>query len=850
MNVTPFDVLPRLPEKLEPLRAIAFNLCYVWNWEAVRLFIRMDPDFWDKTYQNPALMLSRLPQRKFDELAADEGFIANMRRVNEQLRSYMEAPTWFHRSHPDLGGHVFAYFSCEFGIDVSMPIYSGGLGALAGDHLKSASDLGLPMVAVGLLYREGYHSQYLTADGWQQEAYPINDWYNMPVVRACDREGRAVRARVELAGREVAFEVWRVQVGRVPLFLLDTDLPDNPSEDRDITKRLYVGDRDMRLRQEVLLGIGGMRALAALGYEPSVCHMNEGHSAFLAVERVRQIMEKYKLSREEAREVLRASTVFTTHTPVPAGNERFSAESVRTYLGRHAEGIGMSVSEFLDLGRDKPGEKDEEFCMTTFAMRFAAHLNGVSRLHGEVSQKMWSHLWPGLPIEEVPIGAVTNGIHTHSWLSHDLAELLGRYFGPKFHEDPMDFSVWKRVYEIPDSELWRSRETRRDRLVWFARKRLKKQLIRRGASSHLLQQAEQMLDPDALTIGFARRFAAYKRATLLLQDPARLRAILNDPKRPVQVIVAGKAHPNDTAGKELIKELVHFIRQEGFRNRIVFIEDYDINVARYMVQGADVWLNTPRRPLEASGTSGMKAAANGGLHLSTYDGWWCEGYDPEVGWALGSGGEVYDTPENEDKVESSTLYDILENEVVPLFYDRGKDGLPHRWIARVKRSMAEIGAQFNTHRMVADYVDRYYVRAGRKFGELTAGGQERAKDLAAWHGHIRKHWGEIRVEDVRSDARGTLGVGDSLEVSARVRLGGLRPEDVEIQLYFGHLSSPGQLAGGRGLRMEPDPPEGEVFTYRGRIPCETSGRCGYTVRVLPRHPDLMHPYEPGLILWA
>ena len=850
MKVTHFDVLPRLPKALEALREIAFNLWYSWNWEAVRIFIRMDPEFWEKTYQNPSLMLGRIPQERLEELAKDDSFVADMKHVHKQFKAYMDSSSWFEQAHPEFAGCKIAYFSTEYGIDVSLPIYSGGLGVLAGDHLKSASDLGLPLAAVGLLYREGYLSQYLTPDGWQQEAYPINDWYNMPVERACAKQGKPICAQIELAGQPVAFEIWRVQVGRISLYLLDTDLPENPPEHRAITKRLYDGDRDMRLRQEILLGVGGMRALTALGIEPTVCHMNEGHSAFMAIERIRQLMERYGMNLAEARELVWATTVFTTHTPVPAGNERFAPGIVKHYFASYVEKMGISWDEFLSLGRENPANPKEEFCLTVLALHHAAYCNGVSKLHGQTSRRMWNVLWPELPAEEVPIASTTNGIHTRSWLSHDMAELFDRYLGPRFQEEPMDFSVWDRVAMIPDGEMWRTHERRRERLVWFARKRLRQQLKHRGVSAHLVEQAEQTLDPEALTIGFARRFSSYKRATLILREPERLRALLNDPKRPVQIVFAGKAHPLDTQGKQLLKDLIHFVRGEGFRNRIVFIEDYDINVARYLVQGADVWLNTPRRPLEASGTSGMKAAANGALHLSTYDGWWCEGYTPEVGWVIGSG-EVYDTPENQDEVEGSTLYDILEEEVIPLFYERGPDGLPRRWIAKMKQTTQKIGSFFNTHRMASDYLKHYYLEASAKYGDLTADSQARAKALAKWRSRVRQHWKEIRIESISSNAEDSLAVGETLDVVAHVRLGGLPPEDVEVQLYHGGLATAGEIAEGQTVKLSADDKASDgVYIYRGSIPCRASGRRAFAVRVLPYHADLVHPFEPKMIRWG
>ena len=849
MRIRPYNVLPRLPKELEPLREIAYNVWFSWNWRAVELFIRMDAEYWEKTYQNPALMLGIIPQERFEELARDDSFIATMNRVYAEFQDYMSAKTWFQKTYPNSVPNTLAYFSMEYGIDVGLPIYSGGLGVLAGDHLKSASDLGLPLVAVGLLYREGYLKQYLNADGWQQEAYPRNDWYNMPVTLATDASGKPVRGQIELGSERVLFEIWKVQVGRLPLYLLDTDLEENRPEHRAITTRLYTGDRDMRVRQEILLGIGGMRALQALGIEPAVCHMNEGHSAFLALERTRQIMERRHLTRPEAWEVVWASTVFTTHTPVPAGNERFAQDLLQRYLREYVQKMGIGWDEFMAMGREDPANPGEDFGLTLLALHHSAHCNGVSRLHGHVSRALWQSLWPQLPTEDVPIGHVTNGIHTRSWLSHDMADLLDRYFGPRFVDEPTDHSIWERVEHIPDAELWRTHERRRERLVWFARKRLRQQALRRGAPPHVVAESEQLLDPEALTIGFARRFAEYKRGTLIMRDPERLHKLLNHADRPVQLIIAGKAHPSDNAGKQLIRELVHFVRRDEFRNRIVFLEDYDINVARYLVAGCDVWLNTPRRPLEASGTSGMKAAANGALNLSTLDGWWPEGYDPEVGWVIGHG-EVYDSAEEQDAVESGALYEILEQEVVPLFYDRSRGDMPRRWIARMKRSMERIGAYFNTHRMVADYVRQYYLHAGDAYAKLAGDGQGAAKDLAAWRNRLHQNWPAVRIESVDSNIDPALHVGDNIKVTARVRLGALKPDEVQVELYHGALATEGQIEEGLRTRMSCVETRDGVCIYATEAPCTRSGRRGFAVRVLPHHADLIHPFEPRTVIWG
>ena len=851
MHIRSFKVLPRIPERLKPLQEMAFNMWFSWNWEAVRLFSRLDIEIWNRSYQNPVYMLGLISQERLDAVLKDDSFLASMDRVYADFRRYLEANTWFDQTHGKAKNNVVAYFSAEYGVDEGLPIYSGGLGILSGDHLKSASDLGIPLVAVGLLYRQGYFQQYLNRDGWQQEFYPENDWYNMPVHLERDAGGDPLRVVVEMAGHNVTAQIWRVQVGRVPLYLLDTNIPENAALDRVITAQLYGGDRDMRIRQEILLGIGGIRALAALGIEPAVCHMNEGHSAFLALERMRHFMQVHKLSYEAARELVWTSNVFTTHTPVPAGNERFDSDLICHYLTEYAKDFGLSCEAFLGLGRENPQNSHESFCMTVLALKSAAHCNGVSQLHGAVSRRMWKNIWPGVPEKEIPISAITNGTHIRSFLSHDMADLFDRYLGPRFVEEPMAHEVWQRVNNIPDAELWRTHERRRERLVAFTRRRLRRQLERHGAPSSEMAFADEVLDPRALTSGFARRFATYKRSTLLLQDPDRLARILNDPDRPVQLLFAGKAHPADRPGKELIRKLIHFSRDERFRHSIVFLEDYDINVARYLVQGADVWLNTPRRPLEASGTSGMKAAANGAINLSILDGWWDEGYTPEVGWAIGSGEEYSDT-EAQDAIEGCALYDLLEKEVIPLFYPHQiRNGLPRGWIAKMKASMSTLAPLFNAHRMVAEYTERFYLPAGLSYEKLKADGFTAANHLAAWHEKIRRHWGELRIENVHVETEGDLKVGAQLAISADLELGPLQPGDVSVELYYGPLDSEGHLTEASAIvEMErtQSADDGSV-TFMGNIPCDQSGRYGFAVRVLPKCEDLIHRYEPNLILW-
>jgi starch phosphorylase len=731
----------------------------------------------------------------------------------------------------------------------SLPIYSGGLGILAGDHLKSASELGLPLVAVGLLYRNGYFQQYLTADGWQQEAYPELDFYNLAVEPLRYTDGSPIHVRVDLPDNAVFCKVWKASVGRIPLYLLDTNLQENSPADREITSKLYGGGTEMRIKQEIVLGIGGLRALEALNVIPTVFHMNEGHSAFLALERIRVFLENSSLTFDEARQQVMATNVFTTHTPVPAGIDTFSPELMLKYFTNYYPRLKLDQDGFLALGRENPADRKQGFSMAVLAIRLADGINGVSQLHGEVSRKMWHNVWPQVPPADVPIRHVTNGIHIRSWLGSDVAFILDRYFSGKWQSDPTDQSVWEGINQIPDEELWRAHERCRERLVGWTRQTLKEQLVRRGASFDDVNIADEVLDPEALTIGFARRFATYKRGALLLRDPDRLRRLLEDTKRPIQFLFAGKAHPADHEGKELIKTIVNFARNPMVRRRVVFLENYDINIARYLVQGVDVWLNTPRRPYEASGTSGMKAAANGVLNCSILDGWWVEGYDPEVGWAIGRG-EVYADPNYQDQVESQALYDILEKQIIPLFYRRSVDNIPREWIARMKACMRKLAAAFNTNRMVRDYAEKFYLPAATRGEALAADGLARAKALAKAKDRLRGKWGAVKIVGVHTSGNGHYRVGEHMQVEALVELPDLSPEELQVQLYAGPISATGEIEQPQTLRMDHTKliANGRHL-FTGAIECNTSGRHGFAIRILPGSPDMATPFEPGLILW-
>ena len=845
MKIISHTVKPKIPAALAPLEEIAHNLWLSWNFEAIMLFIRLDYDVWSQSRQNPAKMLGQVSQERYDALAQDDSYLAALKEVTEKFERYKRGDTWYKGDYTN----TIAYFSMEYGLDVSLPVYSGGLGILSGDHMKTASDMGLPLVGVGLLYRQGYFKQYLNPDGFQQESYPENDWYNMPVHRCLDAKGEPIRIAVDMAGRLVAAQIWEVKVGRSSLYLLDTNIEENGPEERTITAALYGGDMETRIRQEILLGVGGIRALRALGINPAVTHMNEGHSAFLGLERIREVMVEHKFSFAEAMQAVWPTNIFTTHTPVPAGNERFGINLMEKYFRLWAQELGLDWKDFLALGRERPGDDNEPFCMTVLALKLSAYSNGVSKLHGAVSRNMWKGLWPDLPEEEVPIGSVTNGVHPRTWISHNMLELLDRYFGPRFYEEPANLDIWDRMDRVSDEELWRTHDRRRERLVVFARDRIKRAARRSGAGETALLRAEDALSPSALTISFARRFATYKRGNLLLRDPDRLIRLLSDKDRPVQMIFAGKAHPHDLPGKELIKEIVHFSRRDEVMSRIVFLEDYDMTMARYLTSGSDVWLNTPRRPLEASGTSGMKAGVNGVLNCSVLDGWWAEGYNPDIGWAIGSG-EMYADEELQDRIESEALYDLLEHEIVPLFYQRGRDGLPREWIRRMKSSMTHVAKEFSSHRMLKEYSENFYYPALENSRRFAAADLKPAKDLAAYLAKARKAWPAVSVSDLRTDAAPVMERGDLVTASAVVELGGLAPAEAAVELYHGNLSSQGDIVDPERIEMTAIEQRGSAWIYRVSVACDRTGKQGYAVRVLPKHPALVSPYVPGLVRWA
>jgi starch phosphorylase len=843
-----FTVRPHLPEALAPLEELAMNLRWAWDDRTRDLFRWVDPDAWDATHHDPVSMLATASPARLAELATDPAFLRFQTSVHEDLTRYLEEPRWF--QHRESGLRQVAYFSPEFGISEALPQYSGGLGILAGDHLKSASDLGVPLVGVGLFYRHGYFRQGLNQDGWQQERFPDQDPFAMPLT-LCE----GVRVTVDLAGVPMVAQVWRADVGRIPLYLLDADVEENPDEIRAVTDRLYGGDVEHRLRQEILLGIGGVRALEALGIDAQVFHTNEGHAGFLGLERMRRSIVDDGLSFDEAVEATRSASIFTTHTPVPAGIDRFPRALIETYFGAWAAECGVGVDELMALGH-RPSEtaeepEDERFNMAVMGLRLAGRSNAVSALHGEVSRDMFNELWPDLETDEVPIGSVTNGVHSGTWVSADMTDLLARHVLPDW--DEADAESWARVWSTPDDELWRVKEQARARLVSFVRERVKLRALAGGISASEATWADDLLDPSALTIGFARRFATYKRANLLLAQAERLQELLLSPDRPVQFVFAGKAHPADDEGKKMISEIVSFAKELGVRHRFVFLDDYDISVARALYQGSDIWLNTPRRPQEACGTSGMKAALNGTLNCSIMDGWWDELFDGENGWAITSAEDQGDLAAR-DRLEADSLFDLLEHQIVPLFFDRpsatdGPNAVPHGWLRRVKSNLVSLGPAVVASRMVRDYTSQLYEPTAAAAEALRSDGSTRAKDLAAWKQRTRAEWGAVKITSVEAgDEPADLGTDRPVRVT--VDLGGLDPDDVEVQLIHGRVAQHDELEATTVSFLACDDPTARPATYSGTMSCTTPGRYGFAVRALPTHRDLPTRVDLGIVTWA
>ncbi len=844
-----YNVIPTLPAALEPLREMSFNLWWTWEPSARRLFRHLDPDLWNRTNHNPVRMLQLSRQARLEELAQDKTFLRELKHVYDAFKAYLAREDTYGKIGAAAAiKRPIAYFSAEFGFHESIPNYSGGLGILSGDHCKSASDLGLNFVAVGLLYRHGYFRQEIDKDGAQQAISLNQNFHHLPI-REVQRDGANLLVSVRILDREVFAKICQLHVGRINLFLLDTDIPENNAEDRLITAELYGGDQEMRMRQEIMLGIGGVKALKAMDVDPEVFHMNEGHSAFLALERIRRKVAEKKLDFYSALQIVASANIFTTHTPVPAGNDSFPREMMRKYFAEFAKELGIPFDELFSFGQTRV-DRSDPFSMTILALRMSRHSNGVSKLHGDVSRSLWKDVWSGVPIHEVPITHVTNGIHTKTWMAPEFSALYTKYLGD-WEEHVTEPEFWRRVIDIPDAHIWETHQQLKRRLVDFVRERVRARRERLGESPESIRNVSRILDPEILTIGFARRFATYKRGALLFSDKERLKRLLNDTTRPVQFIFAGKAHPRDEGGRALIQEVYKFSREAGFENRVVFLEDYDSYIARRMVQGVDLWLNNPLRPLEASGTSGMKCCPNGGINLSVLDGWWLEAFNGNNGWAIAP--EINDgTVEFQTSVDVNSLYQLLENQIIPLYYAKPDGRLPLAWLQLMRESIRTVTPMFNTHRMVKEYTERLYLPAARSHENFAHNGCEPATQLSTWKSRMRKDWPQVRINDVQvaNQDRQNILVGQSLEVSAHVFLGDVDPNHVRVEAYHGEADN-GGIKNPSASVLNPSGRNGDgSYLYQGSVPASESGAYGFSVRVVPTHPNLMQAHELRLIAWS
>ena len=852
-----FSVRTVLPSRIEGLGVLASNLRWSWHPETRDLFASIDPKEWANTKEDPVRLLSRLSAEELAALATNDEFVGRVVAANEDLHAYLTNERWYQAWSSEQGTagraapKAIAYFSPEFGITAVLPQYSGGLGILAGDHLKTASDLGVPIVGVGLFYQTGYFKQSLSADGWQLESYPVLDPDGLPLSLVREADGSPAVVSINLpAGRVLHAHIWRAQVGRVPLLLLDSDVPGNDEQTRKVTESLYGGGGDTRLEQELLLGVGGVRALRIWSRlsgapAPEVYHTNEGHAGFLGVERIAELVRDHGLTFDEALEAVRSATVFTTHTPVPAGIDRFDAHKIELFFGGANAMPGVPVDRLLALGaEDYEGGQPGIFNMAVMGLRLAQRANGVSQLHGHVSREMFDGLWPGFDEDEVPISSITNGVHAPTWVDRKVYDAARTHLGTA---DVARENGWERVSSVPPEAIWQVKRAMRASLVRDVRQRVRSSWLKRGAAPAELGWVDDVLDPDVLTIGFARRVPTYKRLTLMLSDKARLKRLLLHPERPIQLVIAGKSHPADETGKRLIQEMVQFADDPEVRHRIVFLPNYDIAMAQHLYPGCDVWLNNPLRPFEACGTSGMKAALNGGLNLSILDGWWDEWFDGHNGWAIPTADGVAD-PDRRDDLEASGLYELIEHNVAATFYDRDEAGLPHTWISMITHTLTTLGPKVLASRMVQDYTEQLYSPAAAAGRALNGPDFQGARELAAYKARVRAAWPNVRVDHVEpSGLSDSPQIGDTLHVSAYVDLGGLSPEDIEVQLVHGRVSDADDLRETLAASLPlVESSDNGIHQFAGERTLTRTGSFGYNIRVVPKHPALASAAELGL----
>lgn len=837
-----------LPEKLIRLKDIAYNLWWSWNSEAIDLYREIDLELWEKLGKNPVRFLQEVRQKKLEDKLNDNDYMRRYQDVVASFDSYMaNTDTWFSKNFPDKRDHRVAYFSAEYGLHEVLPIYSGGLGVLSGDHCKSASDLGIPFTAVGLFYKQGYFNQHINYDGWQETIYPNLVVSHLPIMPVYNDKGEHVYISVELPGRVVYANIWQVKIGRVSLYLIDTDVEKNSPQDRGLTGRLYGGDQETRIQQEIFLGIGGARVLDALGIKATVYHMNEGHSAFLGLELIRKLIQGKGISFKVAREAASSSLVFTNHTPVPAGNDVFPLHMIDRYFGNFWSSLGISRHEFLDLGLKV--SDNQNFNMTVLALTLASRKNGVSELHGAVTRSIFNNLWTGIPEDDVPITHITNGIHTLTWLSPNMKMLYNKYLDKEWQNELYRKDIWNAIDNIPDQEIWETHNFLKRKMIAFIREKLREQRLANGEPMERIREADSTLDPNALTIGFARRFATYKRANLIFRNIERIKRILNKPDMPVQIIFAGKAHPADGPAHEVIKNISDIAKQEGFTGKVILVENYNMTVARNMVQGVDIWLNNPRRPLEASGTSGQKVCINGIMNFSILDGWWCEGYNGRNGWSIGDN-TYYNNEYAQDNADSESIYDMLENQIAPLFFNRDSNGVPGGWIKVMKESIKTITHQFSTHRMVQDYTTKLYIPSMHRVDTILSTGYDYARNLADWKAHVERTWPQVQIISNQLKEHNSIS-GEAVNISVLVNLGNLDPSSIKVEVYYGSIGMDNKIENAEVSEMTLiEQTDTSTYRYSANIKLLEGGQYGYTFRAFPYNPELVNKFDMGLIRWA
>ncbi len=845
-------VTTTIPERLSMLKDIAYNMWWSWNNEAIDLYREIDLALWEKLMKNPVRFLQEVSLHSIEEKLNDTTFLAEYDAVVNRYTGYMEQKdTWFSKNFPDKTHEKIAYFSAEYGLHEVLPVYSGGLGVLSGDHCKSASDLGLPFTPIGLFYKQGYFEQRINQDGWQETNFNNLTYSQLPVHSVEDAHGKPITIYVELPGRVVYARIWRIAIGRVNMYLMDTDIPENNQYDRALTERLYGGDRETRIQQEILLGIGGIRTLDALGIKGTVFHMNEGHSAFLGLELARKLIAEKNMPFVEAKEMVISSSIFTTHTPVPAGNDVFPIDMIDRYFSNYWGQLGLQRHEFINLGLKS--SDPQNFNMTVLALGMSGRRNGVSELHGAVSRNIFNELWPDIPEDEVPITHITNGIHTLTWLSPSFKYLYDKYLPGDWQEKLPDASTWTAINDIPDEEIWKTHNVLKTKTIKFVRDRLKKQYLQNGIPLHEVNELEDMMDTNALTIGFARRFATYKRANLIFRDLARIEKILNNPSMPLQIIFAGKAHPADRPAHEVIKNINDIAHREGFRGKVFLVENYNMTLARNLIQGVDVWMNNPRRPLEASGTSGQKVCINGIINFSILDGWWCEGYNGHNGWVIGDD-TPYDNEQHQDDSDSKSIYEMLEKEILPLYYTRNEKGVPTGWVRMMKESISSLTPMYGTHRMVQDYVRMMYVPCMERVSKIIEGNYHFLRSYSAWKQNIQRLWPQVRIiadRDIHGLTEYRSHSGQNIRLSVTAQLGSLKPNDVAVEIYYGTLNGGNVIFNGQCVSMSMTRQvDGSTFEYEGELSIDDGGEYAYSFRVVPYHADMFNKMDVPLIRWA